>query len=145
VDSSECVIDPCIAHKATDAECSSLDGCIVKAVGASTLCVSGGCGDISESVSCEINGKCIFLKNKCMYDTCKGLSEDDCIDNALCYVEKDKNYCVFDLCNEGSDLNDGGVVCSTLTDCGYEVSDNACKVATSKFSIISVGSTQGVV
>jgi hypothetical protein len=141
---SKCVIDPCASHKASDAECSIIDGCVVKVVETDRMCISGGCEDLSESESCKINGKCVFSKDMCSYDTCRGLNEDDCIGNTLCYVGRNKD-CAFDLCNEGSGLNDIGSKCSSMVGCGYEEYDDTCKIATAKFTNVNAGSIHGIV
>jgi hypothetical protein len=62
----------------------------------------------------------------------------------LCYIDENNN-CVFDVCSEGSGLNDVGTVCSSLEGCGYETYDDVCKIASSKFTNINVGSIQGIV
>jgi hypothetical protein len=141
---SSCVIDPCVARKPTEAECGISESCVVKAVGTDRLCVTGVCGDLSNSVSCGMNEKCIYSKSTCSYNECRGQSESDCKANVLCYVDENNN-CVFDLCSEGSGLNDAGAVCSSLEGCGYEAFDDTCKISTSKFTSVNVGSIQGIV
>jgi hypothetical protein len=89
-----------------------------------------------------MNGKCVYTKSKCIYDVCQGLSSNSCEENSLCQIDSFGN-CGFDSCNEGSDQNDDGVMCLSLTGCGYEISDGICKVATSKFTEINVGRIQG--
>jgi hypothetical protein len=69
---------------------------------------------------------------------------NSCKENALCFVD-DTNKCVFDTCSEGSGLNDEGLKCLSLEGCGYEEYDGICKISTSKFSRISVGTIQGIV
>jgi hypothetical protein len=141
---TSCTLDLCISHKATNFDCERLDGCVVKTSGNNNYCVSGGCADLSESLSCGMNKKCVFRKNECTYDVCQGLSQNDCKKNILCYID-DSDVCAFDLCSEGSGMNDDGVICSSLRNCGYEEFDDTCKIATSTFTHINVGSIQGIV
>jgi hypothetical protein len=72
------------------------------------------------------------------------LSYEDCTENALCVAETSKS-CSFDMCSEGNGMNDDGAGCLLLFGCGYEISDNTCKVATAKFGRIVVGSVLGTV
>jgi hypothetical protein len=139
-----CLIDPCGFRRPTDAECGATDGCVVKSVGNNLFCKSGGCEYLKDRVNCGINGKCVYSKETCIYDSCKGLSENNCKENKICSVDSNNN-CVFDLCSEGSYLSDDGIKCSSLTGCGYEKYDDICKVATSTFTDINIGSVQGVV
>jgi hypothetical protein len=139
-----CLTDPCISRKPTDSECGSLQGCVVKVIGDNQFCISGTCEDLTGSTNCEINGKCVSSKKACILNECKGLSEKSCMENKLCLVDNN-NDCAFDLCSEGSQLDDGGVTCSSLSGCGYESYDDICKVSTSTFTDINVGSIQGVV
>jgi hypothetical protein len=122
----------------------SIDGCVVKVVDANRLCVSGECSDLSESTNCEINKKCVYSKSRCVVDVCQGLSDTDCEKNELCYVDN-TNTCIFDMCSEESGLKDSGDSCLSLTDCGYESFEDRCMVANSKFTVINVGSIQGMV
>jgi hypothetical protein len=139
-----CDIDPCSLHKLK--ECESSDSCVLKVGegGQGQFCKSGGCGGINEKSSCGLNKKCVYTKEVCAINVCRGLNVNSCKENAVCFVD-DSNSCVFDSCSEGSGLNDEGLKCSSLEGCGYEAYDDICKVSTSKFSSISVGTIQGIV
>jgi hypothetical protein len=91
-----------------------------------------------------MNGKCVYSKNKCVVDVCQSLTVNDCEKSKLCHVDGVEN-CAYDPCSEGSDMNDAGVNCSSLTGCGYEAYDDTCKTTTGKFTSIDVGSVLGIV
>jgi hypothetical protein len=141
---SKCIVDPCAFHKATDIECGFQDECVVKWEKTNKYCVSGGCEELNERTSCEMNSKCIYSKNICKKDECQELNYDECEKNVLCYVD-DNNNCKFESCSEGTHLNDNGEICSSFSGCGYEIFDDTCKRTTAKFTTIIVGSTQGMV
>jgi hypothetical protein len=141
---ASCTLDPCVAYLPTDAYCGSVDGCVVRVSGANRMCISGDCGSLLSRESCDINGKCVYSKNACSVDSCQGLNSADCRMNTLCYSDS-YNNCVFDLCSEGSGLGDKGAVCISEATCGYEPSDDTCKIVTSQFTEVIVGSISGVV
>jgi hypothetical protein len=138
-----CSIDGCAVHKATDSECGSYDGCVLKIDGLNEYCISGICNNLKEKMSCEANEKCLFSENVCISNVCKGINQKDCEDNMYCSF--DNNKCVFDTCSEGSKKDDEGILCSSKIGCGYESYDDTCKVANSKFTTINIGSASGIV
>jgi hypothetical protein len=117
---------------------------VVKAVGSNGLCVSGGCDVLTENASCGMNKKCVYSKGKCVVNVCEGSTRNDCEKKVICYIDN-VGSCVFDSCTEGSGMNDKGAICSSLAGCGYEKYDDTCRIATSKFSSIVVGSVLGIV
>jgi hypothetical protein len=144
ISSESCNIDPCALHLPTDIDCGSIDGCIVKTSGINRFCVSGDCSILIDNNSCKVNGKCVFMKNRCVNDPCQKISIDECNENVLCYIDT-LGSCLFDDCSEGSGLDDGGDMCLSLVGCGYDTYEGICKTSTSQFGEISVGNISGIV
>jgi hypothetical protein len=74
----ECFVDHYISHKPTDTEYESFHD--------NQLCKSGTCLVLTGCTNCEINGKCISSKKLCIFNECKGVSEESCVKNNLCLL-----------------------------------------------------------